>query len=110
MKPDPEVERRENIKRNALTERLTNKKVLLNKTRGVVRGLHVNIDIMRREIGFSLKSINILSEEIDKLKNEAKGSHEVSQRQGRTADETNNSILAMKAHTEKENQLFKAHF
>jgi hypothetical protein len=52
-----------------LKARLANKKVLHNKTKGVVRGLHVSIDILRREIGFSHKSIAALTEEIATLKN-----------------------------------------
>ena len=58
--PDPEIVYREKIKRDMLSARLANKKVLHNKTMGVVRGLHVNIDILRREIGFSHKSISAL--------------------------------------------------
>lgn len=67
--PDPEIVYREKIKRDMLKARLANKKVLHNKTKGVVRGLHVSIDILRREIGFSHKSIAALTEEIATLKN-----------------------------------------
>jgi len=59
---------REKIKRDMLNARLANKRVLFNKTKGVVRGLHVSIDILRREIGFSHKSIESLQEEIAMLK------------------------------------------
>lgn len=66
--PDPEIVYRENIKRDMLNARLANKKVLLNKTKGTVSNLKVNIDILRREIGFSHSSIIELTDEINVLK------------------------------------------
>jgi hypothetical protein len=76
--PDPEIVYREKIKRDMLRERLANKKVLLNKTKGAVRNLHVKVDIYRREIGFSHKSIMELEKEIDALRNQALGDAKVS--------------------------------
>ena len=108
--PDPEIVYREKIKRDMLKARLTNKKVLFNKTKGVVRNLHVQVDIYRREIGFSHKSIAELQKEIAMLKTQALNDAKISIAQAGIADQTNNQILACKARSEIQNQQFKTHF
>jgi len=87
--------------------KLAIKKVLLNKTIGTNRKLKVDIDIMRQEVLFSQSAIKTLRVQIGDLKDKSLSAAKVSHVQGRAADETNNQILALKVHTEKENNEFE---
>jgi hypothetical protein len=79
----------------------------LNKTIGTNRKLKVDIDIMRQEVLFSSAAIKTLRSQITDLKEKSLSAAKVSHVQGRAADETNNQILALKVHTEKENNEFE---
>ena len=79
----------------------------MNKTIGTNRKLKVDIDIMRQEVLFSQAAIRTLMGQIKDLKERSLAAAKVSHVQGRAADETNNQILALKVHTEKENNEFE---
>jgi len=94
--PNPEKEHRELIKKKAVLEKLSVKKVLFNATLGINKDLKAKIHTLRREILFAKDSIEAQKTEIEDLKKRALAAHKISSVQGRTADENNNKILAMK--------------
>lgn len=105
--PDEKKEHEAYVKRMSLHHQIANEEVLLNDTVGINKGLIENINIMRKEIDFAKKCIANMTAQIDNLKQEATKCNEKAFGQNKTANETNNEILALKSKHEEDKEEFE---
>lgn len=107
MIPSKEEEHKKEVDRLHSIHVLANEKVRLNDTIGVNNELKVAINTMRKEIHFAKDSIQKMENQIQDLKNKITVGTTESIANNRTAGETNNQILALKAKHEEEKERFE---
>lgn len=91
-----------------MKHRLQNEKFLLNKTIGENQKLYDQIDIMRLELLSAQRQIQAMQDQIEKFKNKASKSNQHATRDGMTASDINNQILALKAKHEGSREIFES--